>query len=105
MISKVTKAVAIGALGIAAIGMTAPAASAGTSGKVNGCYSTWGKTGFSGLCTKVTRAGQFQLAAECDWESDYRSKWIWLSKGYNGRFDGDECTFKVLNSYVVYSGG
>ncbi|MFJ3595292.1 hypothetical protein ACIPRU_02005 [Streptomyces sp. NPDC090126] len=102
-ITKIAKAVALGALGVAAFGITAPTASAATSGNTNNCWAQWGNTGWSGHCKNSTAAGQYQTRATCDWEPDLSSKWIYLKKNYTGKWTHGECIFKVSRAYVAYS--
>ncbi|MCY0942202.1 MULTISPECIES: hypothetical protein [Streptomyces] len=103
---KVTQAVTIGALTVAAAVTVVPTATAaGTSGKTNGCYSTWGNTAFTGHCNPVTVSGQFNNWGVCDWQTDRGSGYHRWSKGFVGKWGTRECSFKVLRSYILYSNG
>ncbi|MCX4805409.1 hypothetical protein OG594_27995 [Streptomyces sp. NBC_01214] len=104
MVSNVSKALAVGALSVAAIAVVTPAASAASSNSVFGCKGYWYNTSFHGYCGSVTQGGKFQLVAGCNYEANYMGKWRELSHGYSGKFDYDECTFKVNQSHVRYGG-
>ncbi|MFE9046239.1 hypothetical protein ACFYOG_35810 [Streptomyces sp. NPDC007818] len=105
MASVATKAFTVGALAVAAVATVAPSANAsGISASTLGCKGYWYSTSFHGYCNSVTKAGQFQLFAACDYQSDYYGKWRQLPVGYVGKFDYDECTFSVETSYIRYAG-
>ncbi|MCX4805411.1 hypothetical protein OG594_28005 [Streptomyces sp. NBC_01214] len=98
-----TKAVTVGVLAAAAVATVAPTASASSElSSTMGCKGYWYNTAFHGYCSSVTSAGKFRLGAKCNYESDYSGKWVNLSRGYSGKFDYDECTFKVTYAYISY---
>ncbi len=95
---------AIGALASMAVLTASPMANAANEPNwTNGCRGYWYTTSFHGYCSSVTRAGDFQLFGGCNNEPNYYGKWIELSRGYSGKFDADECTFKVNSASVFYS--
>jgi hypothetical protein len=101
------KAVVIGALGVAAVGLVAaPASASGTSSRTNGCYAKWWTTAFAGYCDPTTSAGAFRLVGICNNEWDIYLAWDWFGKGeYVSPFENDQCTFSVTKSYVEYTAG
>ncbi|MFE9046238.1 hypothetical protein ACFYOG_35805 [Streptomyces sp. NPDC007818] len=98
-----SKLIAIGALAVAAVATVAPSASASSElGSTKGCKGYWYSTSFHGYCSGVTAPGWFRLGAKCDYQSDYAGAWVQLNRGYVGKFDYDECTFKVTYAYISY---
>jgi hypothetical protein len=80
-------------------------ASSGTSGSTNGCYSTWGNTGSSFHCPKVTVSGYYQNHLSCDKETDKTSAWYWLRAGSGADNLGQvNCRFKASSAYVGFHG-
>lgn len=103
-LSKASKALAVGALAVAALGVTTSSASASNETNwTNGCRGYWYTTSFHGYCNSVSPSGYFRLVGDCNYETDYYGKWYWLNPGYYGKFDYDECTFKVNWSTVQYN--
>ncbi|MYS93813.1 MULTISPECIES: hypothetical protein [Streptomyces] len=102
--TNVAKAVSIGILGLAAIGLNAPTATAsGSSGKVNNCWSGWGSTSFWGKCERAAVAGDYQVHADCNNEPDIWTGWYYLYKGYIGQWTTGACIFKVNSGKVLYT--
>ncbi|MFJ8957724.1 hypothetical protein ACIRO1_47330 [Streptomyces sp. NPDC102381] len=104
---NVAAGLSVAALSLGAIATIAPSAAAsGTSAKTNGCYSTWGSTGFVGHCNPVTVSGDFKNWGVCNYEADFGNGWWYWGKGaYIDRFGTAECTFAVSKSYILYSNG
>jgi hypothetical protein len=98
------KAVVIGALGVAAVGLVAaPASAGGTSTTIEGCYGKWWNTAFAGYCEPAAKTGYFQLFAYCDYESDIYIQWQYISKGsYVAPFSAASCTYHVTYAAVGY---
>ncbi|MFB7128014.1 MULTISPECIES: hypothetical protein [unclassified Kitasatospora] len=105
--SLATKVAAVAGLAtVVALGVAPLASASGTSGKTNGCYSTWGTTGTNGHCYPVTADGNFRVSADCNLEPDGSSGWSYFYKNANiGGFGQYDCTFKINSSWVEYSGG
>ncbi|MFI8386227.1 hypothetical protein [Streptomyces sp. NPDC085540] len=102
--SMAGRILAVCALSAAAVAIVAPSAgAAGTSNNVNGCKGYWYNTSFHGYCGSTTNTGDYKLIGICDYQADYHGKWHELPKGYTGKFDYDECTFKVTSAYVTYT--
>ncbi|MEJ8641941.1 hypothetical protein WKI68_11630 [Streptomyces sp. MS1.HAVA.3] len=103
---RAAKAIALGALTVATVATVSPMASAaGTSGKTNGCYSTWGNTAFTGHCNPATVTGQYANHGECDWQADDNTGYYRWSAGFVGKWGTGHCTFKVTRSYILFSAG
>jgi hypothetical protein len=80
-------------------------ASGGTSGMTNGCYSTWGNTGSSYHCPRVTVTGYYQNHLACDKEQDKTSPWSRLTAGSSVDNIGQvNCRFKASSAYVAFHG-
>ncbi|MFF3129862.1 hypothetical protein ACFVRD_48720 [Streptomyces sp. NPDC057908] len=101
--SKVAKGAVVGALAAAAIGLTAPISSASNEASyTQGCRGYWYTTSGHGYCSSASNYPGYGYYTnyDCNVEIDTQH-YDKLYKGYVGKYDTYECTFKI-NKTVVY---
>ncbi|MFJ3940819.1 hypothetical protein [Streptomyces parvus] len=94
--SRVAKGAVVGVMAAAAISLAAPLSSASAQSEwTHGCRGYWYSTSGHGYCSKATwSSGKYQITYDCNNEIDtQRTKR--LAYGYKGKFDSEECTFKI----------
>lgn len=103
--SKVAKGVVVGALAAAAIGLTAPMASASyESTWQQGCRGYWYSTSGHGYCSSASNYPSYTYITQYDCNVELDTEhWDHLSNGYVGKFDTHECTFKINKTHVTYA--
>lgn len=100
--SKVAKGAFITALAAAAIGLTAPLSSASNESTWHdGCRGYWYTTSGHGYCSNATNGPSYGYWTnyDCNAEIDEQHHDN-LSRGYTGKYDTYECTFKINKTTV-----
>lgn len=96
--NKVAKIAVVVAMSATAGGLSAPAFASGTSSTTHGCYSTWGSTGASSHCYKITGSYGVRTKIICQNESDDEFGYTYISKGSTVKSFGQVNCFYKANS-------
>ncbi|MFJ3306229.1 hypothetical protein ACIPSA_24545 [Streptomyces sp. NPDC086549] len=101
--NTIARVAALAGVAVAAVALATPSAMAGTSAKLNGCYSTWGSTGSVGHCARVTTTGNFKNRGVCTFGNE-DSLWEFFGAGESHpKWGGVECTFDIEKSFIMFS--
>lgn len=100
--TKVAKGVFVTALAAAAIGLTASMSSAANEKTWNeGCRGYWYSTSGHGYCYDAQGWPSFGYFTNYDCNNEIDTQhYDKLSRGYEGKYDTYECTFKINKTRV-----